>query len=343
MMDVPHLQGVGEGHSSGRKRKRTPRATSAPLVEVVEGVDLNNNAPEVEQIQSSNAVQPNDDNELLGDGENNQGIGNGEDQNMGDCSEDRDFGDGWENEDFGDGWEDEMDEDRAGCVDGRIEPTMVSSFLHGEENRQFRSKVWNEFSKIRVGGIVTKGQCKHSNSEISAKRGAGTSAMSTHLKRCKVRKSVTNMARQLRSTVMSPEGVSLDNWRFSQEVSRKELTRMISLHGLPLSIVDYEGFRRFVSSLNPVFRMISRRTISVDCLKAFEEQKTVLQDVLKSNKSRVSLTMDMWTSNQTIGYICITCHFLGDDWKINKRIVKFAFMKTPHTGVAMFNEVLKFI
>jgi len=96
MMDVPHLQGVGEGHSSGRKRKRTPRATSAPLVEVVEGVDLNNNAPEVEQIQSSNAVQPNDDNELLGDGENNQGIGDGEDQNMGDGSEDRDFGDGSE-------------------------------------------------------------------------------------------------------------------------------------------------------------------------------------------------------------------------------------------------------
>ncbi|KAG2536558.1 hypothetical protein PVAP13_9NG195773 [Panicum virgatum] len=207
------------------------------------------------------------------------GIGDGEDQNMGDGSEDRDFGDGWENEDFGDGWEDEMDEDRAGCVDGRIELTMVSSFLLGEENWQFRSKVWNEFCKIRVGGIVTKGQCKHCNSEISAKRGAETSAMSTYLKRCKVRKSVTNMARQLRSAVMSPEGVSLDNWRFSQEVSRKELTRMISLHGLPLSIVDYEGFRRFVSSLNPVFRMISRRTISVDCLKVFEEQKTVLQDM----------------------------------------------------------------
>jgi hypothetical protein len=53
--------------------------------------------------------------------------------------------------------------------------------------------------------------------------------------------------------------------------------------------------------------------------------------------------MDMWTSNQTIGYMCITCHFLEDDWKLHKRIVKFAFMKTPHTGVAMFNEVLKFI
>jgi hypothetical protein len=47
---------------------------------------------------------------------------------------------------------------------------------------------------------------------------------------------------ELRSTVMSPEGVSLDNRRFSQEVSRKELTRMIWFHGLPLSIVNYKGF-----------------------------------------------------------------------------------------------------
>jgi hypothetical protein len=41
--------------------------------------------------------------------------------------------------------------------------------------------------------------------------------------------------------------------------------------------------------------------------------------------------------------MCITCHFLDDDWKLHKRIVKFPFMKTPHTVVAMFNEVLKFI
>ena len=244
IMDVPYLQGEAQS-DSGRKRKRTPRPTSTPLVE---GVELNTNAPEVEQIQTSNALQPNGDSEHVGDGENH------------------DSGDGWEDEDYGNGWEDEeMDEEnRPGCVEGRIEPGMVSRFLHGEENRQFRSKVWNEFSKIRVADIVTKGQCNHCSAEITAKRGAGTSAMITHLKRCKVRKSVTNMARQFRSALMSPEGVSLNNWRLSQEVSRNELSQMISLHGLPLSIVDYEGFRRFVSSLNPIFRMISRRTISVE-------------------------------------------------------------------------------
>jgi hypothetical protein len=142
---------------------------------------------------------------------------------------------------------------------------------------------------------------------------------------------------------MSPEGVALDKWRFSQEVSRRELTRMITLHGLPLALVDYDVFRRFVSSLNPIFKVVSRKTITADCVNKFQEQKQILQDVFQSANSRICLTMDMWTSNQTIGYMCITCHLLDDDWKLHKRIVKFCFMRTPHTGVAMFNEILKFI
>jgi len=220
---------------------------------------------------------------------------------------------------------------------------VIDDFLHGEENRQFRTKVWEEFTKIRVGGVVTKGQCVHCNAEISAKRGARTSAMSTHLKRCKVRKSVMNIENQLKSTVMSPEGVALKEWRFSQDVSRRELGRMISLHGMPFSVVEYDGFRRFVSTLNPAFKMTSRRTIATDTMKAFKEQKQALREALRTANSRVSLTMDMWTSNQTLGYMCVTCHFLDANWKMHKRIMKFSVVKTPHTGVALFNVILKAI
>jgi len=63
IMDVPYLQGEAQS-DSGRKRKRTPRPTSTPLVE---GVELNTNALEVEQIQTSNALQPNGDSEHVGD------------------------------------------------------------------------------------------------------------------------------------------------------------------------------------------------------------------------------------------------------------------------------------
>jgi len=120
---------------------------------------------------------------------------------------------------------------------------MIDGFLHGEGNRQFRSKVWEEFSKIRVGGVVTKGQCVHCNIEISAKHGAGTSAMSTHLKRCKSRLGVTLVVNQLKSTVMSPEGIALKDWRFNQDVSMKLLLSTFEqLSGLKINFHKSEIF-----------------------------------------------------------------------------------------------------
>ncbi|WVZ78241.1 hypothetical protein U9M48_025984 [Paspalum notatum var. saurae] len=366
---VPRPQGAGVQPSNSTERKRTSLQSSTPEVTKVqpssgENHERNVPRPQGAGVQPSNSTERNEtslptstpngrkmhpsseENPLLEvEGSDHSGLMKVRVE--GTMQSNLEYGDAWVDEEVGawEDWEDEdMDENpNAGYVEGRIDPEMVDSFLYGEENRQFRSKVWDEFSKIRVGGIVTKGRCNHCNAVISAKRGHGTSAMGTHLKRCKVRKNVTKVTSQLKSAVMSPEGIALKDWRFNQEVSRRELHRMISLHGFPLSVVDYDGFRRFVSSLNPVFKMVSRRTISDDCIKAFQEQKKVLQDVLKNATSRVSLTMDMWKSNQTLGYICITGHFTDSDWKMHKKILKFSFLETPHTGLAMFNVLLKFI
>ncbi|KAL6870640.1 hypothetical protein ACP4OV_014488 [Aristida adscensionis] len=171
-------------------------------------------------------------------------------------------------EDFGN--DEYMDEDEygdsRGCVEGQTEPNMVDmDVLCCEKDRKFKSKVWTEFLKVRVGGVVVKGQCKHCTTRITAKRGAGTSAMGTHLKRCKARQRAMEVVGQFHAAIMSPEGVRLRNWSFNQDVSRRELARMIVLHELPFAIVEYDGFRRFVSSLNPMFEMVSRKVIKGDC------------------------------------------------------------------------------
>ncbi|WVZ80615.1 hypothetical protein U9M48_028074 [Paspalum notatum var. saurae] len=240
--DIPDVQ-----PGCGAKERSNSNLSNA--VEV-DGVDPSG-TPEVRGVQASSGILDVRAEEILQTPEVNlhplvdeclEDYGDGEE---GEDAADED----WEGDDIGDDWDMDEEDDRAGCVEGQIHPAMVDSFLHGEENRKFRSKVWKEFSKIRVAGIVTKGWCMHYKTKITARRGAGTSAMRTHLKRCRVRKSITNVARQLKSAVMSPEGVALENWRFSQDVSRKELARMISLHGFPLSIVDYDGFRRAFESL----------------------------------------------------------------------------------------------
>ncbi|BAF13646.2 zinc finger BED domain-containing protein RICESLEEPER 2-like [Oryza sativa Japonica Group] len=235
---------------------------------------------------------------------------------------------------MGDG---DSDSEQVGPVDEHVNPVIQAL------TRKFRSEAWKEFVPILIDNEVGAGKCKHCDTEIRAKRGAGTSSLRKHLTRCKKRISALKIVGNLDSTLMSPNSVRLKNWSFDPEVSRKELMRMIVLHELPFQFVEYDGFRSFAASLNPYFKIISRTTIRNDCIAAFKEQKLAMKDMFKGANCRFSLTADMWTSNQTMGYMCVTCHFIDTDWRVQKRIIKFFGVKTPHTGVQMFNAMLSCI
>ena len=55
--------------------------------------------------------------------------------------------------------------------------------------------------------------------------------------------------------------------------------------------------------------------------------------------NKISLTSDLWTSNQSIGYMCLTEHFLDSEWKLQKRILNFFPLEPPHTGHAIANSI----
>jgi hypothetical protein len=104
--------------------------------------------------------------------------------------------------------------------------------------------------------------------------------------------------------------------------------------------MEYDGFKEFVYSLNSLFKIVSRIVIKLDCMRAFENAKLELREVFKNSTSKVSLTADMWTSNQTLGYLCVTCHWISSEWKVHKRIIIF-LMESPHNTPSMFNALLK--
>jgi hypothetical protein len=107
--------------------------------------------------------------------------------------------------------------------------------------------------------------------------------------------------------------------------------------------MEYDGFRRFISSLNPLFKVPSRTTVRIGCINEFQEMRSALKDTLKKVNCRFSLTTDMWTSNQTIAYIVVTCHFIDASWQLQKRILQFTDVKTAHSGVELFNNILNCI
>ncbi|KAL2893815.1 putative AC9 transposase, partial [Bienertia sinuspersici] len=105
-------------------------------------------------------------------------------------------------------------------------------------------------------------------------------------------------------------------WEFDQELSRRALARMVVVDELPFMFVEREGFLSFCKSLNPSFVVPSRTTITGDCYMLFIEERKKLKNFLKQLSSRVCLTTDTWTFGQNLSYMCLTAHFIDDDWKL---------------------------
>ena len=104
--------------------------------------------------------------------------------------------------------------------------------------------------------------------------------------------------------------------------------RMIILHEHPLSIVDHIGFRKYSTSLQPLFRMVSRNTIKEDILSIYEKEREKSKHEIHKNQGRISIATDMWTSqNKKRGFMVVTTHFIDGLWRLQSRVMRHFFFK----------------
>ena len=97
----------------------------------------------------------------------------------------------------------------------------------------------------------------------------------------------------LKPTKTNEEKLVLNSAIFYYEASRRDLACAIILHEYPINMVEHKGFRKFLSGVQPMFKMISRSTMRRDIIKIYEEERIKTLKFLESNKSRVAFTMDM--------------------------------------------------
>lgn len=97
---------------------------------------------------------------------------------------------------------------------------------------------------------------------------------------------------------------------------------------LPFKTVENKGFKHFMSIACPMFSVPSRRTTTKDVYDMYMNEKRQLMSFLKQCTQRICITTDTWTSIQRVNYMCLTAHFIDDEWKLQKRILNFC----PITG-----------
>ena len=121
-------------------------------------------------------------------------------------------------------------------------------------------------------------------------------------------------------------------YRYDEEASLKKFYLAIIMHEYPFNISEHEYFVDFIKSLRPSFPIKSRVTVRKEILNMLLQEKEKLYPYFKSVPCRFSATMDMWTSNQNKSYMCVTIHWIDDNWCIQKRIVNFVHVEGRHTG-----------
>ncbi|MQM07582.1 hypothetical protein Taro_040426, partial [Colocasia esculenta] len=75
--------------------------------------------------------------------------------------------------------------------------------------------------------------------------------------------------------------------------------------------------------------LLSRNIVKLDCMQLYAKEKEKVYS-LESLHCRVSLTLDMWTSIGNNGYMCLTCHYIDDDWNLKKKVLNFEYVEAPH-------------
>ncbi|KAI4381975.1 hypothetical protein MLD38_007990 [Melastoma candidum] len=114
---------------------------------------------------------------------------------------------------------------------------------------------------------------------------------------------------------------------------------MIILHDYPLHIVEHSGFVDFVRAIQPQYNMVSFNTVQGDIVAIYLKEKQKLLNIISGIPGRVSLTLDLYTSNQDLGYVFITGHFVDVDWRIHRQILNVVMIPFPDADNA-FNQAV---
>ncbi|PIA38498.1 hypothetical protein AQUCO_02700001v1, partial [Aquilegia coerulea] len=134
-------------------------------------------------------------------------------------------------------------------------------------------------------------------------------------------------------------GMYSPNFSFDQDRCRQEVAEMIIMHEYQLHMVEHPAFISFVKNLQPRFDLVNFNTVQGDCVAIYLREKQDLVKLLGGLPGRINLTLDLWSSNQTLGYVTLTGHFIDGDWKLNRRILNVVMVPSPHSGDALSHAV----
>ncbi|EOY31154.1 BED zinc finger,hAT family dimerization domain isoform 2 [Theobroma cacao] len=221
------------------------------------------------------------------------------------------------------------------------------------KRRKKKSIVWEYFTIETVSAGCRRACCKRCKQSFAYSTGSKVAGTS-HLKRHIAKGTCPALIRDQDNNQLTPYNPRMGGSEppkrryrspsspyipFDQDRCRHEIAKMIIMHDYPLHMVEHPGFIAFVQNLQPRFDKVSFNTVQGDCVATYLREKQSLMKFIEGIPGRFCLTLDMWTSNQTLGYVFICGHFIDSDWKLNRRILNVIMEPYPDSDSALSHAV----
>jgi hypothetical protein len=143
-------------------------------------------------------------------------------------------------------------------------------------------------------------------------------------------------------TQINPDGTRTHQ-KYDEKKMLSEFARYITHKEQPISMSGCLSFARLVirGCAQPFYKPFYYRKMSNEIKEQFTYRKNELIAIFATAPFKVALTSDIWTAGKHgLSYICVTAHYIDDNWKLQKRVLSFRIIEYPHTGEVVFNAIL---
>ncbi|XP_047093157.1 zinc finger BED domain-containing protein RICESLEEPER 2-like isoform X1 [Lolium rigidum] len=205
--------------------------------------------------------------------------------------------------------------------------------LNNRRSRK-RSRVWDFFKELPDEG---KAICVYCQTKLSYHQGIGVSHFKRHiLSGCQ------EFPQDLDRNAIFPVSDPADGRGFVVDpaVTRDFMIKFWISANIAFRKIENGFFKKMMKSAHPSLNVHGRKTLKKDCIGVYDEEKKKIQNSLANSGSSVSFTTDMWTSVQELGYICLTAHYIDEDFNLHMHTISFKSVPYPHNAAAIHSTIM---
>lgn len=187
------------------------------------------------------------------------------------------------------------------------------------------SSVWNYFSK---NDTENKVKCNQTNciKEYVFLKNQGTSNLRNHLKN------------KHKINIENTENEKKNKIEISDEVKNNiddGIAELIIKDDIQLRIVESKNLQKIFDLFGTTYKLPNRKQINNDISRTYDVNLEKIKFIISNNKSRFSISADIWTAISKDSYLGIKLHFIDNDFILRTYTIGFINFNESHTGENM--------